>query len=166
MRVNYPITERFNEVDSIYQYTVGESDTVASLYQLYKEMRELGFESKVVSFELNYDVSLDNKEVLIFFSPGKDEITAYNESNLNIFSRKLNSESKLEVLGYADPKGSVRSNKKLSYRRAKNVASYLEKCGIPSDNISLDALGEVRVSEGEAELLRYYRKVEVRLIEN
>ena len=30
----------------------------------------------------------------------------------------------------------------------------------------LDALGEVRVSEGEAELLRYYRKVEVRLIEN
>ena len=166
MKVNYPITERFNEVDSIYQYTVRESDKVASLYQLYKEMRELGFESKVVSFELNYDVSLDNKEVLIFFSPGKDEITAYNESNLNIFSRKLNSESKLEVLGYADPKGSVRSNKKLSYRRAKNVASYLEKCGIPSDNISLDALGEVRVSEGEAELLRYYRKVEVRLIEN
>ena len=165
MEVNYPITERFDEVDSIYQYTVGESDKVASLYQLYKEMRELGFESKVVSFELNYDVSIDNKEVLIFFSPGKDEITAYNESNLNSFSRKLNSDSKLEVLGYADPKGSLRSNKKLSYRRAKNVASYLEKCGVPQENITLDALGEVRVSDGEAELLRYYRKVEVRLIE-
>ena len=86
MKVNYPITERFNEVDGIYQYTVGESDKVASLYQLYKA-RELGFESKVVSFELNYDVSLDNKEVLIFFSPGKDEITAYNESTEHILEK-------------------------------------------------------------------------------
>ena len=100
LKVNYPITQRFNEVDSIYQYTVGESDKVASLYHLYKEMRDLGFDSKLISFELNYDNSIDAKEVLIFFSPGKDEITAYNEANLNDFSRKLNASSKLEVLGY------------------------------------------------------------------
>ncbi|MDA8714603.1 PKD domain-containing protein [Flavobacteriales bacterium] len=166
LKVNYPITQRFNEVDSIYQYTVGESDKVASLYHLYKEMRDLGFDSKLISFELNYDNGIDAKEVLIFFSPGKDEITAYNEANLNDFSRKLNSFSKLEVLGYADPSGSVKSNKKLSYRRAINVAKYLEKCGISEDNIEVDAIGEVRTSSTETEMLRYYRKVEVRLIDN
>jgi len=166
LKVNYPITQRFNEVDSIYQYTVGESDKVASLYHLYKEMRDLGFDSKLISFELNYDNSIDAKEVLIFFSPGKDEITAYNEANLNDFSRKLNASSKLEVLGYADPSGSVKSNKKLSYRRAINVAKYLEKCGVSERNIEVDAIGEVRTSSMEAEMLRYYRKVEVRLIEN
>lgn len=166
LKVNYPITQRFNEVDSIYQYTVGESDKVASLYHLYKEMRDLGFDSKLISFELNYDNGIDAKEVLIFFSPGKDEITAYNEANLNDFSRKLNSFSKLEVLGYADPSGSVKSNKKLSYRRAINVAKYLEKCGISKDNIEVDAIGEVRTSSTETEMLRYYRKVEVRLIDN
>lgn len=166
LKINYPITERFNEVDSIYQYTVGESDKVASLYHLYKEIRDLGFDSKLISFELNYDNSVDQREVLIFFSPGKDEITAYNEANLNDFSRKLSSSSKLEVLGYADPSGSMKSNKKLSYRRAINVAKYLGKCGILESNIEVDAIGEVRTSNTETEMLRYYRKVEVRLIDN
>jgi len=54
----------------------------------------------------------------------------------------------------------------LSYRRAINVAKYLEKCGISEDNIEVDAIGEVRTSSTETEMLRYYRKVEVRLIDN
>lgn len=163
-KVNYPITARFNEVDSVYQYTVGETDKVASLYQLYKEMKGLGFESKVVSFESNKVSSDGVSEVLIFFAPGKDKITGYNEVNLNNFVTVLTKSSQLEVLGYADPTGNPEFNKQLSLQRAKKVADYLEGKGIPRANITIKALGAIQESSSDEEILKFYRKVEVKLL--
>jgi outer membrane protein OmpA-like peptidoglycan-associated protein len=162
-KVNYPVLERFDAVDSVYQYTVGETDKVASLYHLYKEMKQLGFTSKVVSFESNYN-SNDLTEVLIFFAPGGDEISTYNEVNLKQFSKLLTNSSKLEILGYADPKGKAAFNKELSLKRANRVAKYLEYTGVPIQKMKISAFGALGV-EGDVDgVLKYYRKVEVKLL--
>jgi len=162
-KVNYPVIERFNSVDSVYQYTVGETDKVASLYHLYKEMKQLGFASKVVSFESNYN-SEELTEVLIFFAPGSDEISTYNEVNLKQFSKLLSDASKLEILGYADPKGKAAFNKELSLKRANRVAKYLEYTGVPIQKMKISALGALGEEGAEDGLLKYYRKVEVKLL--
>jgi len=151
----------------VYQYTVGESDKVASLYQLYKEMQELGFNSKVISFESNKISGKGLEEVLIFFSPGKDYISNYNEANLRKFASMLTSDSKLEVLGYADPTGNKEFNKQLSLRRAKMVAEFIMANGtVPRKNIEVKALGAVGEPTSDEGVMKFFRKVEVKLLEN
>ncbi len=163
-QVNYPITERFDEIDSVYQYTVGESDKVASLYHLYREMKDIGFESRVVSFESNEITVKGVNEVLVFFSQGKDDITPHNEANLNEFVNQLKEPYSLEVLGYADPTGNKEFNKQLSLNRAKSVAEFLESKGVKRKFITVKALGAVEEPTFDESVLKFYRKVEVKLL--
>jgi len=51
--------------------------------------------------------------------------------------------AKLQLVGYADPRGHRNSNQKLSARRAMIVKDYLVAQGIPADHIMLQIKGEM-----------------------
>lgn len=57
-------------------------------------------------------------------------------------------EAKLSVQGHADSAGPERRNLLLSYRRAKSVAIFLKKAGVPEQQITLLAAGENDPLEG------------------
>ncbi len=76
---------------------------------------------------------------------------------------RANPEYYITISGYSDPAGSVKSNDKLSMKRANNVSDLIRSLDIPAERITVQWFGEsksVSVKKGP----RYYcldRKVEI-----
>lgn len=64
-----------------------------------------------------------------------------------------NTESKVEIKGWADPSGDPTYNKTLSLKRARTIYRYLVKKGIDADRIAFEGMGEDSSSD-EAEARR------------
>jgi outer membrane protein OmpA-like peptidoglycan-associated protein len=75
-------------------------------------------------------------------------------------------EAKLQVAGYADPRGAAQFNMQLSERRAATVIAALEEAGVARDRIALAALGETAATAAEADVdgNAFERRVEITLV--
>ncbi|HKZ73635.1 MAG TPA: OmpA family protein, partial [Steroidobacteraceae bacterium] len=74
-------------------------------------------------------------------------------------------DTRVRISGFADPRGAESFNLALSGRRAAAVGSELEKAGLPSDRLIVEAHGESSASstEGDADAQALERRVTVRV---
>ena len=74
-------------------------------------------------------------------------------------------EARLQVAGYADPRGSIAYNDQLSLRRAESVAAVLACAGVPREHILIEAHGksEAAGADGDLDAYALERRVTVRL---
>jgi len=121
-----------------------EIETLKLLIQV-KDLKEWsdGFMKKIRE---NEEAILNNKELrgdlIIFFPVNVDLVAASYDEQITKFVASLKG-SKVEVVGYADERGSAEFNKGLSQRRANKVAEYLISKGVSSENIiMIDGQGE------------------------
>lgn len=85
------------------------------------------------------------RPAIIYFDLDKAEITPREKAHIEFIASHLPEGAKLLVVGNADKEtGNPRYNQRLSERRAKAVASYLEEMGVPAANISTDAKGDTQ----------------------
>lgn len=72
-------------------------------------------------------------------------------------------ERRLEIIGYADPRGSVEYNRELALERAESVRRYLLRRGVDASRLSIGSQGE-SIARGEGpETWMFDRRVEIRL---
>lgn len=79
-----------------------------------------------------------------YFEPGQSEIKSVNFTLLNKIAqaRRKFPGSKLVISGHTDATGNARKNKKLSEKRAANVAKFLQETkGIPPSKITVRGYG-------------------------
>jgi len=105
-----------------------------------------------------------------YFEPGKSEIKSVNFGLLNKIDQahKKFPHSKLIISGHTDATGNAKTNKRLSERRAKNVARFLQQTkGINSASITVRGFGAERpvASNTTTEGRSRNRRIEV-LIDN
>jgi outer membrane protein OmpA-like peptidoglycan-associated protein len=74
-------------------------------------------------------------------------------------------EARLQVAGYADPRGSDAYNDELSLRRAESVAAVLTCAGVPREHMLIEAHGrtEAASADGDLDVYALERRVTVRL---
>jgi outer membrane protein OmpA-like peptidoglycan-associated protein len=95
---------------------------------------------KVAAIEEKVTIVMNN----VFFDFDKTELRPESFPELNRIVELMNEKATLEieVAGHTDAMGPEAYNLKLSERRAKAVAKYLEGKGIGSDRVSVVYLGE------------------------
>ena len=103
-------------------------------------------------------------EMKAYFEFDSVQIDKANHESLNALAKCLTegplSASKIELIGYSDPKGSKKYNTKLSLRRAEQVKRYLAERGVPDSRISVRAAGEAEAPER-----RMARRVDIKLLD-
>lgn len=102
----------------------------------------------------DYQVSVDfiNSQIEpIFFATNVYTVTSNQNGKVDNLVNILNEnpEYKINVYGYADPRGSAEYNKALSQRRVNSVVTMLKARGIKSDRITTKAFGEDNAPQGE-----------------
>ncbi|SMF64980.1 OmpA family protein [Pseudobacteriovorax antillogorgiicola] len=71
---------------------------------------------------------------------------------------------KLELYGYADPRGTEEYNQELAKKRAYNISQILIREGVAKNRIKIVSSGEVNSSSRSVSDMQLYRKVEATLI--
>lgn len=85
------------------------------------------------------------RPAIIYFDLDRHEITRREKAHIEFLAAHLPDGAKLVVTGHADKEtGNPRYNLRLSERRAKAVAAYLQECGFPAERISIDAKGDTQ----------------------
>lgn len=79
-----------------------------------------------------------------YFAYDKFELTTHGQDTLSVVTQFMQShpDSKIEVQGHTDSRGTEAYNQKLSERRANAVKQYLVSQGIAESRISVKGLGE------------------------
>ncbi|WP_418114614.1 OmpA family protein [Vibrio scophthalmi] len=181
--VEFGVKQKLNSNMSLnvgYQYIdgIGSSETgkydshsiIASLsYQFGKGRIDEPLKLSVESYTVKPQVFEVKKFQSIFF--GFDEYQFVNlvipELDDVIYFLNRYPETKIEVSGYTDPKGSTKYNKELSIRRAKSVADYLSIKGIDKSRMIIRGKGEVYLSKDYSiESYAKSRRVDVRALES
>lgn len=72
---------------------------------------------------------------------------------------------RLRVVGFTDPRGSEAWNQALGLDRARAVARYLLRHGMPEERLMLDSVGENHALGTGPESWYYDRRVEITLVE-
>lgn len=109
-----------------------------------------------------------------WFDTDKSVLKAKGKAELNRLIKELmqarkqgliSSHSKIAVIGHADSRGSHAYNQRLSERRAKAVAAYMSKNGVPSTAIRASGRGETQpvASNRTRSGMQQNRRVEVHL---
>ena len=150
-----PICEFYDDSDSLYSYTVGHRQSLQSIYPVYNDVVDRGFEqAQVKSFimgelpekvvnEINEAFSeIDNAQF------GFDEYKI-SESSYPILDRivnimKHNSDIKIEIAAHTDNIGSFQYNMKLSRKRAQSIMDYMVSKGISKDRLRAVGYGQSR----------------------
>lgn len=159
LRDTYEISEYYNDSDSLYSYTVGQRKSLQSIYPVYDDVVDRGFEqAKVKSFimgELPEKVvnqinkafnEIDNAQF------GFDEYKIA-ESSYPILDRivnimKHNSDIKIEIAAHTDNIGSFEYNMELSRKRAQSIMDYMVSKGISKDRLRAVGYGQSRPIAG------------------
>ena len=86
---------------------------------------------------------------VVLFDAGSDTIDSVGLNVATSASRAalLRAPTRINVIGYADPTGSARLNEALSLQRAENVAAALERAGVASELINVQARGAGAAAE-------------------
>jgi outer membrane protein OmpA-like peptidoglycan-associated protein len=155
LRGVYDIREVFLRDDSLYSYTVGQSDNVMGTYDVYADVVERGFENASVKSYVLADLA--EEELLQLTSALGNFSDAYFEFDdhrigeasypildevVNIMNRypKLS----LEIAAHTDNMGSFEYNMNLSQRRAQSMVDYLVSRGIAAERLIGNGYGESR----------------------
>lgn len=104
------------------------------------------------------------RNLSILFNFNDATLIPYQRTNLDFFIDRLGDATieSVSITGYADDIGTPDYNLELSENRARAVATYLNKVGIPTDRVSLKGLGSI--SGGARELNRRV-ELEVKVLE-
>jgi outer membrane protein OmpA-like peptidoglycan-associated protein len=109
----------------------------------------------------------DRLSLDVSFRTADDSVTAQAMSPLLKLGALVASmpEARVQVAGYADPRGSVSYNDQLSLRRAESVAAVLACAGVPREHILIEAHGksEAASADGDLDVYALERRVTVRL---
>jgi outer membrane protein OmpA-like peptidoglycan-associated protein len=116
------------------------------------------------------DATLQHTDQLsldVGFRTADDSVTAQAMSPLLKLGALAASmpEARVQVAGYADPRGSDAYNDELSLRRAESVAAVLACAGVPREHILIEAHGRTEAASADGDLDAYAleRRVTVRL---
>jgi outer membrane protein OmpA-like peptidoglycan-associated protein len=114
--------------------------------------------------------SLDNAQRLtvnIAFRTGASKLTVEDIEQLTTLGKLAGSIAgvKIQVSGYADPRGSEQYNQDLSKERAESVAAVLSNAGLGQERIVITALGTNGASKtGNPDDYAFQRRVSVKLL--
>jgi len=126
--------------------------------------------AKLTQTVLQLDSSLDHARELtvnIAFRTGDAHLSAQDIDQLTTLGQLAGSLSgvKIQVSGYADPRGSAQYNATLSKQRAESVAAVLTNAGLPEDRVLITALGANGASaNGDLDDYAFQRRVSVKLM--
>lgn len=116
------------------------------------------------------DATLQHTDQLsldVSFRTDDDSVTAQAMSPLLKLGALVASipEARVQVAGYADPRGSDAYNDKLSLRRAESVAAVLACAGVPREHVLIEAHGKSAAAsaDGDPDDYALERRVTVRL---
>ncbi|HEV2701190.1 MAG TPA: OmpA family protein [Steroidobacteraceae bacterium] len=116
------------------------------------------------------DSSLDHARELtvnITFRTGDAHLTPQDVEQLTTLGLLANGISgvKIQVSGFADPRGSAQYNAALSKQRAESVAAVLMDAGLAQDRIDITAQGAAGASAtGDLDGYAFQRRVSVKLL--
>jgi outer membrane protein OmpA-like peptidoglycan-associated protein len=126
--------------------------------------------AKLTQTVLQLDGSLDHARELtmnIAFRTGDAHLTAQDIDQLTTLGQLASGISgvKIQVSGYADPRGDKVDNTALSMDRAESVAAVLTNTGLKEDQLVVEALGAKDAARtGNLDDYAFERRVSVRLI--
>jgi len=114
-------------------------------------------------------MALDQLQLEMLFKTGDSNLTAAGEERLSLLATFLmkNPGLRVEIQGFADPRGAEAANLALSDARARQVAQQLQRVGVPRSRMSVTALGESRsrAAEGDLDAYALERMVRIELIQ-
>jgi outer membrane protein OmpA-like peptidoglycan-associated protein len=126
--------------------------------------------AKLTQTVMQLDSSLDYARELtmnIAFRTGDAHLTAQDIDQLTTLGQLAGSISdvKIQVSGYADPRGDAVYNAGLSMDRAQSVAAVLISAGMKEDQLVIEALGAKDAAQtGNVDDYAFERRVSVKLI--
>lgn len=110
---------------------------------------------------------LASLEVALMFRTGESVLSDGGRSQLASLARYLrqHEDLRIQVSGYADPRGDDAANMALSRARAEAVADALVAQGVPRDRLLVDAYGEQHVvsAQGDPDAWAMERRVVISL---
>ena len=155
LRGVYEIREVFLREDSLYSYTVGESETVMGTYDVYADVVDRGFQNASVKSYVLADLAeeelLQLTSDLGNFSDAYFEFDDYRigEASFPILDQvvdimKRYPALRLEIAAHTDNMGSFEYNMTLSQRRAQSMVDYLVSRGVEAERLIGKGYGESR----------------------
>jgi outer membrane protein OmpA-like peptidoglycan-associated protein len=151
-KLQYEITERFQEHDSLFHYSVGADERMSNLYGLRQELLDSGYVNSIVRREemsrFNVAITqvgsfyteeeqmeLNNKVQQladIQFETNSATLTEASVFNLELISDIMSEELLLylDISAHTDDVGRESYNQRLSEKRAEAVVGYLVRSGI------------------------------------
>ncbi len=126
--------------------------------------------AKLTQTVMQLDSSLDHVRELsvnITFRTGDAHLSGQDIDQLTTLGQLAGSMNgvKIQVSGYADPRGSAQYNAALSKDRAQSVAAVLTNAGLPEDRIVIAALGaNGATASGNLDDYAFQRRVSVKLM--
>jgi len=155
LRGVYDIKEVFLREDSLYSYTVGESESVLGTYGVYNDVVEKGFENASVKSYILADLAeeelLQLTTALGNFSDAYFEFDDYRigEASYPILDQVVVIMNRyptlrMEIAAHTDNMGSFEYNMNLSQRRAQSMIDYLVAQGIDAARLIGKGYGQSR----------------------
>jgi len=155
LRDSYEIKEFYRSADSLYSYTVGEADNLASTYNIYTDVVEKGFTNASVRTyvlaelptEVIAKINRDFAELAdANFEFDKTSVAPGSYSLLDEVVRIMteNPDLVMEIAAHTDNIGSFEYNAGLSQKRAESIVSYLIGKGIAAERLIGNGYGESR----------------------
>jgi outer membrane protein OmpA-like peptidoglycan-associated protein len=126
--------------------------------------------AKLTQTVMQLDGSLDHARELtmnVAFRTGDAHLTAQDIDQLTTLGQLAGSISgvKIQISGYADPRGDQVYNAALSMERAESVAAVLTNAGLKEDQLVVEALGAKDAARtGNLDDYAFERRVSVKLI--
>jgi outer membrane protein OmpA-like peptidoglycan-associated protein len=162
--IKYEITERKSEKDTLYHYSVGETNKLEVLIRIYQDLVESGYEESLVKESESSDFtkqtvkqwwyipdSLEsainkhlNKFSDIRFDYNDHRIKKESFENLEyiVYVMQKEPELLLKIKAHTDSLGSAERNLQLSILRAEAVVYYLVSRGLDPDRLTHQGYGE------------------------
>jgi outer membrane protein OmpA-like peptidoglycan-associated protein len=162
--IKYEITERFQEDETKYKYSVGNTSDVNVMFRIYNDLVDKGYAESIIretkTDEFAYATTKKwwyfadslasainthlNKFNDIQFSKDDYKIRPASFDNLDYIAQVLNMEPelKLKIMAHTDSIGTAEHNMKLSTQRAMEVVNYFVNKGIDSNRLLGIGFGE------------------------
>lgn len=154
------IGETIKKADTAEETAMSLSQAQAELYDLRQQLA-----SNQIQVEQLEQLAWHNLEFQLLFHTGSDELSDNGHRRLARLAEFLQSNSQLKVRldGYADPRGTDEYNNVLSLYRAKNVRLTLEKMGVDSSRIEAFSHGSKYALSQDPKQYAQERRVSIEL---
>lgn len=161
--IEYEITERYTDTDSLYRYSVGEAYEVVELYNIYKDLVSAGYTESMVKesdFEMYSHETMRkgiympdsvraamNREINKFSDIQFDydshtiQRTSFDNLDYIVDVMRMEPDLRLKISAHTDNTGSEEYNFDLSEKRALSVVEYLESKNINQDRLEWIGFG-------------------------